>query len=109
MKKFKKQIYEEFYIYASILKVQDDDESIVLGTSAVTAVDVNEDDASAIVLDDTTIKLSDDPDNIYTNNVLAVQVKAGTEALSPYQITFKIVTDKGNKWEIDVQMTIKET
>jgi len=108
MKKFKKQPYEEFFISASILNVQDADEVIVLGSSAITAVDVNGDDASSIVLDDTTIKLADDPNGNYTDNVLSIRVKAGVEDDSPYQITFRMVTDKGNKWEVDTRMTINE-
>jgi len=108
MKKIKKQIYEEFFVYASILNVQDSYESIVLGSCSVTAIDTNEDDATADVLEAGTEALSDDPNGIYINNVLSVRVKAGTEALSPYKITFYIVTDKGNKWEIDLQLTIKE-
>jgi len=49
MKKIKKQIYEEFFVYASILNVQDSYESIVLGSCSVTAIDTNEDDATADV------------------------------------------------------------
>jgi len=108
MKKFKKQISEEFFAHGSILNVQEDDETIVLGTSSITAVDNVATDATTDVLEGGTEELRDDPDGSFTNNVLAMRVKAGTEALSPYKITFKIVTSKGNKYEIDIQMTIKE-
>ena len=109
MKKFKKQIYEEFFVHGSILNVQNDDETIVEGTSDIVAVDNVGTSATADVLDVAGTKtVGDDPNGSYTNNVLSVRVKAGTEALSPYKITFKIVTSAGNKYEIDMQMTIKE-
>lgn len=104
---FAKQPNEEFYIYGSILLNQDADERIVVASSSVSAVDAAGDDATAIVLDATTKQIYTDPQGSYTRNALAIRVQAGTEALSPYKITFLLVTNKGNTYEQDVRMAVR--
>lgn len=46
---------------------------------------------------------------IYDTTKVQVRVKAsGEEALSPYKITFLIITDSLNKFEVDVYLRIRE-
>lgn len=107
--KTEKQIYEEYYIAGSILNVQKDGtEKCVLATSEIEAIDNNGDDALAAIIDLPTKKLDNDPDGSYTDNMVSVRVKAGTEALSPYIVTWKMPTTEGNKWETEMRVTIKE-
>ncbi len=97
--KFTKQISEEFPIEIDFSNNMATGEVIVSET--ITAIDAAGDDATADILSN--------PQNDGAQAAL-VQVKAGTEALSPYKITFKVVTDASstNKWEYDVLMKIKE-
>jgi len=98
---FVKQPNETFFISAGITNVISDEESIVLGSCTAVAVDCNGDSATsdilsgALALDGTT--------------KIKIRVKAGTVALSRYKITFNIITDAGNNWEIDVFMQVRET
>ena len=108
MKSFVKQPAEEFYIYGSILHNQDSDETVSLASSSVTAMDLDGTDATATVLDATTKQLYDDPGGDYTDNALAIRVRAGAVASAPYKITFLLVTSKGNTYEIDVKMAVHE-
>jgi len=97
-----KQPGETFWIRGGITNVISGEESIVIGSCSVTAVDVNGSnaadiiDAAGIAVDDTT--------------KVKVRVKKDTtiEAESPYKITFKIVTDGGNTWEVDVYLQIRD-
>ena len=97
---FEKQPYEEFVIAGDFTTVLAAAESITLATSVVTAVDKNGDDATVDVLEA-------DSESVVGHQFRA-RCKGGTEELSPYQITFKIVTSLSNKWEIDVIMNIEE-
>lgn len=99
MEKFTKQIYEEFTIAGDFSKNMETGETIA--TQTVVAVNNVGADATNDVLDTGSIS------NDGTTKVL-VLVRAGTEALSPYKITFKAVTSVDHKWEVDVQMKIKE-
>jgi len=105
---FEKQSWEEFPIAGSILNVQESDETVDLNNSSVYGYDKDGNDVTTSIIDATTKTLTDDPDGNYTNNALKVRVKGGDEDGTPYKITFKLVTNKGNKWEIDVRMKIKE-
>lgn len=108
LKKVTKQIYEAFFIAGSMLKNQDADEVVDLALSTVAAQDKDGNDVSAIVLVQTTKKLESDPEGSYIDNALSIQCRAGLEDESPYVITFYMTTDKGNKWEVDMQLVIKE-
>jgi len=101
LESFTKQSWEEFVIAGSLENVIATGEAIDLGSSSVAAVDKNGDDVSTTVLDQGTL--------IDDGYYLKIRCRAGDESLSPYKITFKIPTDAGNKWEIDVKMKIKET
>ena len=106
--KVTKQSYEAFFIAGSIIKNQEADEVVELATSTVAAQDKDLNDVSGIVLEQATKKLADDPEGNYINNALAIQCKAGAEAASPYVITFYMETNKGNKWEVDMKLVLKE-
>jgi hypothetical protein len=97
---FEKQSVEEFTISAGFTSVALTGEIAVLSGSSVTAVDKNGASASSDVLYGANISVS--------GTTLRVKVKAGTEALSPYKITFVIKTSEGNIYEKDILMYIKE-
>ena len=99
--RFTKQPYEEFYWGADFSDVLDtDNESIVLGSSSITAVDISGTTDITVYYSGTLVVVS--------NTLLAVRVKAGEEGLSPYKLTYKIETTAGNKYEKDVLMTVEE-
>jgi F0F1-type ATP synthase epsilon subunit len=100
LESFEKQISEEFTISAGFTDVAIPGEIAVLSGSTVTAVDINSIDATTDVLYADNLSAS--------GTTLRVKVKVGTEALSPYKITFKIATSEGNLYEKDVLMYIKE-
>ena len=107
-KPVEKQAWEAFFISGSILKVQTDTETIVVGNSLVLAEDKNGDDVSTTFLDQTTIIVMDDPKGTLTNNQLAMRIRNGTKALSPYKVTFRMETDEGNKWEVDREVNVTD-
>lgn len=96
--RFEKEPWESYLISGDFQNViEDSGESIVLGSSTVTAVDKDGTDASADILDGAPSTLGD---------YLTIRVKEGTLANSPYEITFRITTTLGNKWEMDVEMVM---
>ena len=97
---FTKQNSETFFISADYSDVLETGETIIVGSSTVVAEDVAGVVATADVLTGGSIAVSGD--------TLKIKVKEGTEALSPYKITFKAVTSLGNTWEKDVSMEIVE-
>ena len=97
--RFSKQPYEEFFWGADFSDVLDtDNESIILRSSSIAAVDNGDlpDDTVYYVAGLMVVSLT----------ILAVRGKAGTAALSPYKLTYKIETTAGNKYEKDVLMTV---
>lgn len=106
---FVKQSSETFYVYGSILRVQDADEVIILGSSSVTAVDDDGTDVTSTILVSGSEALSADPDGSYVDNALRVRVRAGVATGSPYKLTFLMVTNKGNTYEVDAQMVVRNT
>jgi len=95
---FSKQIAEEFTIGADFANALDSGESIVLGSSSVVAEDVNEAVATDDVITSGSITVS--------GTKLKVRIEGGTVALSPYKLTFLIVTSLNNIYEKDVLMTV---
>ena len=83
---FSKQIWEEITITGEFKDVMSDSETLE-ATSTVTAMDKNGDDVSATVLGVVGINAQN----------ITVLTKAGTEALSPYKITFKAITNSRSK------------
>ena len=108
---FEKQNYEEFFVAGDFVDViTTTGEKLVLATSSVVAVDREGTDVTNTVLETATKKLDTSPDSAsgFTDNMLAIRCKAGVQASSPYKITFYGVTTEDNKWEIDINMKIKE-
>lgn len=105
-KSFRKQPNEIFPIYGSILLNQGSGETVDLAESTITVVDKDGTDVTATILDITSKQIFTDPDGNYPNNAVAVVVRAGTAAASPYKITFLLVTSTGNTWEVDVKMAV---
>ena len=99
--RFTKQPYEEFYWGADFNEVVDtDNESILLGSSSIVAVDTADTEDDTVYYIGTLV--------IINSTILAVRVKAGIAASSPYKLTYKIVTSAGNKYEKDILMTVEE-
>ena len=94
---FTKQSYEDFPISADFSKDMATGETLISQT--ITAIDNAGDDATASILST--------PTNDGATQAL-IRVFAGTEALSPYKVTFRVVTSIGNKWELDIKMKVKE-
>ena len=107
MESFKKQNYEEFLVAGDCVDVLDTGEELILAGSEVIAYDSEGTVVSGDVLIAPTMALGDSPDG-GTNNMLQIRCKDGLEANSPYKITFRMITDQGNRWEVDVRMKIKE-
>jgi len=100
LENFTKQSYESMIISANFENNMETDETLVLASCEVTAADVDGADASSTVLGSGSKAVS--------GSALQIRVQAGSEASSPYKITFKALTSLNNKWEKDVQMTITE-
>lgn len=94
---FTKQISEEFPVEIDFSANMATGE--VISSETISAIDNAGNDATADILEN--------PQNDGAQAAL-VQVIAGTAALTPYKITFVVVTDAGNTWEHDVLMKIKE-
>lgn len=99
MDSFEKQSYEEFTIAGDFSLNFADGETI--SSQTVTAVDQADVDATADVIDDSSIT------NDGGARVL-VKVVGGDEADSPYKITMRCETSAGHKWELDVRMNVVE-
>ena len=98
MDAFKKQPYETFVVGADFSKVLKNDETIT-DTNA-TALDKNGAVASESVIDNSSISEAD--------GIMSVRVQAGEESLSPYKLTFRIISSAANKYELDVKMYVRE-
>lgn len=96
MGSFTKQPYEAFTIKADFAKNMASTETI--SSADVSASDVEDNDATAVVLGSVTIN----------DTNVQVLVQDGSEAKSPYRITFRIVTSLSHKWELDVGMRVVE-
>ena len=111
--KFYKQPSESYLVGADFSNVIESGEAIVAGSSTVTATDSNGEDASDDVIDNLDKNVTTaDPDDIdatpVTNAMLQTRVMGGVEDNSPYKLTYKVVTDLGNEFELDISMQIKE-
>ena len=97
-----KQSRESFSIYGGITNVAADGETISAGTSSVLCTDKNGDSATAL--------LSGSP-SVSSSGLRLYQKIApsqGTEALSPYTISFLMGTTDGNLYEKDAYLYIKD-
>ena len=98
--KFKKQSFEAFPVYGNFEDALSLGETIELASSTVTCVDVNGDDVTSDCIESSSLQVQD--------SKLVAQCKNGEEALSPYLITFRIITTDNNKYEVDLKMIVKE-
>ncbi len=98
---FEKQGWESFTISGGFTNVAIDGEIAVLSGSSVVCVDSQGTDVTSTILWDSNIAVD--------GTTLKVKVRpAGTEAASPYKITFRIKTSEDNYYEVDCEMIIKE-
>ncbi|MHA2265264.1 MAG: hypothetical protein ACXAEN_22975 [Candidatus Thorarchaeota archaeon] len=106
VKKVPKQPYESFVGYGEFSNVMETGETITLGSSAVTAIDKEGEDASSDLLSGSAAVYNDDDGNPWR---LGIRIVDGTVLLSPYKVTFKIITSLANKWEVDMYVEVIET
>jgi len=107
MTRINKHPTEEFDASGSIRLVQQAGEAVNLGSSAATATDKDGNDVSTTLLDQTTLRVTSDPDG-GANNALTVLVRGGTEAASPYRIEFKVATDLGQIWMVPTEVYVAD-
>ena len=104
-----KQPWESWFIWGSILNVQEDgDEKVTLAGSQILAMDKDGKDAQGVIVDLSTMVLGDDPTGNYQENMLGVRLQGGTIDKSPYMVTFKMFTTSSNKYEAEMKITVKE-
>jgi hypothetical protein len=103
-----KQPWESWFIWGSIINVQEATESITLVGSTVLAMDKDGKDCQGVIVDLSTMVLGDDPNGSYTDNMLGVRLQGGDPAKSPYMVTFKMKTTLDNKYESEMKITVKE-
>lgn len=99
IEKFTKQAYEQFKI--SLDFSVNFETGTIISSQVVTATDKNNDDVSNVVIDQSSV----------TNDgtaIVEVVVRAGSEDLSPYKITTRIIDSVNYQWELDVKMEVKE-
>lgn len=99
MDRFKKQPYEEFTVSSDFAPNFSRGETIA--GQSVSVLDAAGNDVSATITDQATV----------ANNgasKVTVLVRAGSEASSPYKITFRCITTANHRWENDIQMSVRE-
>ena len=97
-----KQSRETFSIYGGISNVAETGEQIIIGSSSVECKDANGDAAAALLQGSPSV--SSDGLRLYQR----IAASQGTEALSPYVLTFLMGTDSSNVYEKDVFLSIKD-
>jgi hypothetical protein len=95
-----KQPDESFPVYGDFVNVLVTGETIVIGTSSVAVEDIDGTDATATMCQG--LSVTD------TTKLKTTLKKAGTEAASPYKITFIAKTSLGNEYEIDGKIRVVE-
>lgn len=104
---FTKQPYEEFRVSADFGKNFQAGETLTLGSCSVAAVDSTDQDVTATVTDQATIAVIDGVESGVSQSALQVLVRAGTDG-ETYKLTFKGYTSLDHKWELDINMKVKE-
>lgn len=96
-----KYVWEEFSISGDFRKAPAEaGESVNNDTSSITAVDVNDIDATGDLLDITT--------KAATGTRLSVKCRNGDPSKSPYQVDFKMITTLGNKYQARLEVIVEE-
>lgn len=103
-----KQPWESWFVWGSILNVQEATETIVTLNSQILAMDKDGKDAQGVIVDMSTVVEGDDPDGSYSNNMLGVRLQGGDPLKSPYHITFKMKTSLDNQYEAEMKIKVKE-
>ena len=105
-----KQPYEKFPIAADFTDdLEPVGETIVLGSSEVLAFDKDGNDSGiALVLSDKALATNPDRDDAMTDGSLQIVVAVGLVTESPYNLSFRIETNTGMKYEKDVKLKVKE-
>jgi len=103
LERTEKQGFERYFVHGDFSEVLGVDETLDIANleTTVTALDNTGADATATIIDDAS--------KYVDGTSLYVRIKDGTEAESPYKITIKVETSKGNRWEVDGLVKIKET
>jgi len=101
---------EKFWIKCSIVDAPlEDGEIALLAGSSVKATDKTGVDVSTSLLDQATINITSTPNREDSDNTcLAIMVRAGDHAKSPYTVLFTVVTDKGQTFAVKELMMVKE-
>lgn len=102
MDSFTKQPWEEFVIAGSIEDAMDTGETIDLANSDISAIDLSDSSDSTSTVVEIATKAKDD-----TLGYLKVRIKGGAHG-EQHKITFRIDTEQGNQYEVDVKMKVKE-
>ena len=97
-----KQARETFSVYGGILNVAATGETIIIGSSSVLCADNS--GAAALDLLSGSPSVSTDGLKLYQR----IAASKGTEALSPYVLTFLMGTSDNNLYEKDVFLYIKD-
>lgn len=96
-----KQGYDAFVLTANFSRNMSDSDAVILSNSIVSAIDKNKADVSESILTQ--------GDKAASGHRLQIRVKAGTQALSPFIVTFQTgATTLGNQFEKDIKVKIKE-
>ena len=98
IKQFEKYSTEEWVSAGSIEDIKDNGESVQVSGSSVAAVDKDSNDVTSTVLDTGTLAADGD--------YLKVLCRAGSEAASPYTITYTMKTDAGNTYVVKGEMWV---
>jgi hypothetical protein len=95
-----KKPWESFYISATFTNGMDDGEVLNDDSSTIIAKDRDGNDVSTTFLNAASIE------TIVASDKMRVQIQAGTEALAPYTVGFRAITDNDNKLELDVIVNV---
>jgi len=105
-----KQPYEKWPLAVDFTDdLEPTNENIVLANSTITAEDVNEDDAtSSILAGQKALATSTERTDARVNASLQEVILNGDPDLSPYKVTYRIVTDAGNQFEKDIIILVSD-
>ena len=103
LERTEKQGFERYFVHGDFSAVLDADETLDIANieTTVIAIDNTGVDATATIIDDAS--------KYVDGTSLYVRIKDGMEGESPYKITIRVETSKGNRWEVDGLVKIKET
>jgi hypothetical protein len=98
-KPIEKQPFEAFPVYGKFTKVLEEGETIDIINSEVIVSD-KDGNVDASMVDEPTKNVQEDK--------LVIRIQNGSPENSPYNVSFRITTSLGNKWEVDAQLNVIE-